>query len=195
MTRVGPTLAIKKIDVPGQLAGVAAMYACPRSECGMATMATFALGLYHGSVDRVERVEVIPRGQAQPMEDLPDEVAEDRREAWPCFFGGDRRAAVIMARAAVQRAVRTLDATGTNLEAEINDLRSTGVITEELRKWAHEVRFAGNDAAHPDTLGKVTEGDAAESLEFMDEFLRHTIAMPARRAAREADRSAQRSSP
>jgi hypothetical protein len=50
------------------------------------------------------------------------------------------------------------------------------------------VRIAGDDAAHPDTLGAVTAEEAQESLEFMDEFLRHTIAMPAKRAARQQAR-------
>lgn len=50
------------------------------------------------------------------------------------------------------------------------------------------MRIAGDDAAHPEALGKVERGEAEESLQFLDEFLRHTIAMPARRVAREERR-------
>ena len=189
MPAVSKSLEIKKMQDRHDARAIAAMYACPRDECGMPSLVSFALIMRHREVERVERLEIIPRGQAQPMPDLPaDEVAADRREAWSCYFGGDLRASVIMARAAVQRAVRKLNATGSDLKAEIDSLRSSGVITEELKEWAHEVRLAGNDAAHPDTMGEITADHATESLDFMEEFLRHTIAMPARRAKRAATR-------
>jgi hypothetical protein len=38
-------------------------------------------------------------------------------------------------------------------------------------KRAHETRIAGDDAAHPTTLGKIERAEAEESLAFMDEFL------------------------
>jgi Domain of unknown function (DUF4145) len=124
------------------------------------------------------------------MEDLPPEIEGDRLEAWSCFYGGDLRAAVIMGRAAVQRAVRKLEATGAGLKAEIRSLSDRGIITLELKKWADEVRIAGDDAAHPEELGAIEEAEAKESLEFMDEFLRHSVAMPERRRRREEARKA-----
>jgi hypothetical protein len=124
------------------------------------------------------------------MDGLPDEIQRDHREAWSCFYGGDYRASVIMARAAVQRAVRSLEGTGGTLHAEIQDLATRGVITEFLRGWADEVRLGGNDAAHPEDLGEVTPDDAAECLRFMDAFLEHSIALPAAHEARKAARAA-----
>jgi len=97
---------------------------------------------------------------------------------------------VIMGRAAIQRAVRALSAQGAGLRAEINDLEQKRVITTHLKDFAHETRIAGDDAAHPTTLGKVARDEAKESLDFMDEFLEHTIALPARRASRKQARTA-----
>jgi hypothetical protein len=56
--------------------------------------------------------------------------------------------------------------------------------------FAHETRIAGDDAAHPTTLGKVEQNETKESLDFMDEFLEHTIARPSRRESRKQARSA-----
>jgi hypothetical protein len=51
------------------------------------------------------------------------------------------------------------------------------------------VRIAGDEAAHPEDLGAVSEDEAEESLRFMDAFLDHAIALPAARDARKRARS------
>ena len=164
---------------------IAAAYLCPRVECHQ-----LSIVVREFDIDRTRRgsghetVGQLPWGSAEPEPDLPPEIEKDRLEAWACLHGGSFRAAVIMARAAVQRGVRALDADGGNLAAEIDSLVGQGKITTELKEWAHAVRLDGNDAAHPDTLGEVTRNDAEESLEFMDAFLRLAVAMPARRHAR-----------
>ncbi len=104
------------------------------------------------------------------------------------LHGGDIRAAVIMGRAAIQRAVRTLSAEGAGLKSEIAYLHAKGVLTTAVKEWADEVRIAEDDAAHPETMSKVTPDEAQASLEFMDAFLDHAIALPARAAARRAQR-------
>jgi hypothetical protein len=165
-----------------------AAYLCPRGACHMPSIVFFDVRLYQGRTVSIERKSQIPRARAAPMENLPEQIAEDRDEAWSCYYGGDLRAAVIMGRAAIQRTARVFNAKGKTLAAELDDLRERGVITLELRKWAEEVRIAGNDAAHPDELGKITPEEAEDSLDFMEEFLRHAVAMPARRRAREQAR-------
>lgn len=60
----------------------------------------------------------------------------------------------------MQRAVRTLEAEGTGLKAEIADLAGKSVVTKSVRGSADEVRIAGDDAAHPEELGTVTREDA-----------------------------------
>ena len=182
-------------DVPeGKQAVVGGLYACPRRECGRPTLVFFD-AVYNprwGGDPRVQRFSQFPRGAAQEMQDLPEPIERDRLEAWRCYFGGDVRAAAIMARAAVQRAARHLDAEGAGLKAEIKDLADKGVITRELKAWADEVRITGDDAAHPEDLGEVRDPDARESLDFMDEFLRHSVAMPERRRRREEARRQSR---
>jgi Domain of unknown function (DUF4145) len=111
-----------------------------------------------------------------------------------------------MACAAVQRAARSLGAEGKTIFDEINDLRTKGLVTEELKDWAHEVRLAAREAAHPEELGDVTADEARESLRFMDAFLEFAVALPARRrgskqpqgtavAARDGDESSNGDEP
>lgn len=193
MQRIGPVLESDRND--GRLGTyyftLHTSYLCPRGECARPSLAFFVVtSTMAGGRHVSEGPRFIPRGQAEPMPDLPDEIQGDRLEAWSCYYGGDLRAAVIMGRAAVQRAVRVLNAQGGGLAAEIDDLEAKRVITTHLKDFAHETRIAGNDAAHPTTLGKVERDEANESLDFMDEFLEHTIALPARREARKLARSA-----
>lgn len=172
-----------------------AVYVCPREACLKPTAMFFTVAYsYDGSYLRGDPRQ-IPRGQAQPMDGLLTEIQADRLEAWSCFYGGDRRAAVIMGRAAIQRAARAKQAQGAGLKAEIADLARRGVITQHLKEWADEVRIAGDDAAHPTTLGKIDPDEAKESLEFMDAFLEHAVALPARRDARKQARKAQTATP
>jgi hypothetical protein len=80
-------------------------------------------------------------------------------------------------------AARALGGEGRDVFAEINDLYEQHRVTEELRDWAHEVRLAARDAAHPDELGAITRHEARQSIEFMDAFLEYAVALPERRRA------------
>ena len=83
------------------------------------------------------------------MDGLPQDIEADRLEAWSCFHADNFKAAIIMGRSAIQRATRSLDANGPNLNADLQFLRDEGVITEHVRSLGDAVRIAGNEAAHP----------------------------------------------
>lgn len=174
---------------PGQAAVIAGgMYVCPRHDCGKPSLVYLAYDETRSDRTGLVVVTTYPRGSAEPMDGLPEEIQRDRLEAWSCFHGGDNRAAVIMGRAAIQRAVRSRRAKGRGLKAELADLAGRQEITQTVRSWADEVRIAGDDAAHPEDLGEVTTNEAIDSLEFMDAFLSHAIALPAKADARKAAR-------
>jgi Domain of unknown function (DUF4145) len=188
MVRIGSSVETARTDYPrgGTEVVAAAAFVCPRTQCHKPTILVFRFLVIHGDATGLELSGQIPRGSAEPMEGLPEAVASVRDEAWSCFYGGDLRAAVVMGRAAVQRAVRTLGGKGRDLFTEIDSLYDQHKVTEELRDWAHEVRVAAREAAHPDELGDVTPEEANESLEWMDAFLLFAIALPERRLARRA---------
>jgi hypothetical protein len=172
----------------GQRTRISAAYLCQAPKCGLLSILYFNVESGRWGTAAPALIAQLPRAVAKEMEGLPDLIERDRLEAWSCFHGGDVRAAVLMARAAVQRAVRSLEAKGPNLKAELADLLSKQKITQDLHDFADEVRLTGNDVAHPEELGDVSEGEAQESMTFMEDFLRVAIALPQRQKERKAKR-------
>ncbi len=58
-------------------------------------------------------------------------------------------ASAVMARSALQLALREQGASGRTLRDEIDDLASKGILPSIMKDWAYEVRGLGNDSAHP----------------------------------------------
>ncbi len=129
---------------------------------------TFNVG---GRLDAAQ-TERFPTAKAGTNEHLPVEIEQDRREALNCHLNSQHRAAILMARSALQRAVRTLDPEfkGTLFE-EIANLERRAVITAALSKAAHEVRLTGNDVAHPSEMGTVMTETRATVWRFSMIFL------------------------
>lgn len=81
-------------------------------------------------------------------------------------------AAAVMARSALQSALRHQNAAGGSLKQEIDDLASKGILPPHMREWAHELRELGNDAAYPGASGlKSTPEDVRDVVEFLDFLL------------------------
>jgi hypothetical protein len=189
MPRISASIEIRRENAPARQAVdilAAATYVCPRDQCHRPSLVIFNFyAQFAGDTSDLTAILQFPRGHAPPMEGLPDAIESVRREAWSSYYGGDYRAAVVMGRAAVQRGVRTLlsedeqPAKVRTLYDEIASLRDEGLVTEHLKKWAHTLRIAGAEAAHPEELGDVTDAEAKESLKWADEFLKFTIALPA----------------
>lgn len=88
-------------------------------------------------------------------------------------------AAVVMARSALQIALRQHKATGKDLKAEIDDLASKGILPPLMREWSDEVRELGNDSAHPKPNQKPTESENAKDIvEFLDFILDYLYNLP-----------------
>jgi len=58
-------------------------------------------------------------------------------------------ASALMARSALQVALRDQKAKGSNLKQEIEDLAKKGVLPPLMVEWSHNVRELANDSAHP----------------------------------------------
>jgi len=90
-------------------------------------------------------------------------------------------AAAVMARSALQIALRDYDAKGKNLKQEIDDLASKGVLPPIMKEWSDQVRDLGNDSAHPDPgQGPTNPQDARNIVQFLDFLLEYLYTLPHR---------------
>jgi Domain of unknown function (DUF4145) len=93
----------------------------------------------------------------------------------------DWDAAAVMARSAIQLALRYHEAVGNNLKQEIDDLAKKGLLPPVMKDWSHEVRELGNDSAHPAPQSAGTESkDAKDVVEFLSTLLTILYDLPHR---------------
>ena len=85
----------------------------------------------------------------------------------------------MMARAALQVALRDQGGCGKSLRGEIDDLAAKGVLPPHMKEWAHELRELGNESAHPDPeKGKSSPEDVRDVIEFLDFLLQYLYDLP-----------------
>ena len=88
-------------------------------------------------------------------------------------------AAAVMARSAMQVALREKGASGSTLKQEINHLASSGVLPALMKDWAHELRVLGNESAHPAASQPPTESlDAKDIVRYLDFMLTYLYDLP-----------------
>jgi hypothetical protein len=133
-----------------------------------------ALMLLYEDASEPELVGAWPRMRAHSNEALPPDVDADRVEAWNCFFGAEHRAAVVMARSALGRALRSLvpgrETTADGLDA----LTLDGRITPETRRNVEEAGLV--EPSDPIVVGEADAQAAEKAVHALDEFLAETIA-------------------
>jgi len=127
-------------------------------------------------------VGVFPIGKPNEAVDksVPKGVAEDFKEAQRCYFIKANRATAIMCRRSLETSTADLGAQGKNLRAKIDDLSSKGRITQVLRDFAHHLRATGNLGAHDPSVGAISRKDAADVLQFTQQYLDHIYVLPAK---------------
>jgi len=128
--------------------------------------------------------------------DVPEAIAAAASEAHQALGADAPRAAVAMARAVIEATAKDKGITNGDVQAKINQLAADGHISAAMKEAAHEIRFAGNEAAHGDLVGEpIGIDEAAEVVELMDAILERVYQEPAKvarvRASREARRNHQ----
>lgn len=111
---------------------------------------------------------------------VPDSIASDWREAHIDLGVRSWKSAAMMARRAVQGVCIERGAKPGKLASQIEQLRATNALHSHIVDWATEIRYFGNDGAHPgdDGLNDVTEAEARDAINFLDELLRWVYTMP-----------------
>ena len=114
-------------------------------------------------------LKTYPNKLPKPVNNLViNSVKKDFEEALLCQSVGAYRGAAVLARRAVQSICLDKGAKkGENLHKQIKELFDKNIITQAIKDWADEVRYIGNDAAHPNKE-KVNKEDSEDILELLE---------------------------
>lgn len=121
-------------------------------------------------------------------EDVPKPIASAADEAHQCHEIGAHRGSIILARAVIEATCKDKGAEGRNLFQRIDALHEMGLVGNQVRQEADEIKDSGNEMAHGDFHVEATAQDSEEILAFMGEVLGEVYQRPARVAARRAER-------
>jgi hypothetical protein len=120
-----------------------------------------------------------PIGKPEASENWPPTVQRFWVQAKESLRVENWDAAAVMARSALQFAVRDKGAEGSGLYGEIEDLANKGILHPLMKDWSHEVRELGNDSAHPDPeAAATTPQDARDIVQFLDFLLMYLYDLP-----------------
>jgi len=124
------------------------------------------------------RVLPWPMGKQEAPEHWPENIKRYWVQAHDTASSQNWDAATVMARSALQQAVRDQGASGRNLMAEIDDLAGRGVLPAHMRDWAHELRLLANESSHPDNAVAPNERSVSDILSFLDFLLVYLYTLP-----------------
>ena len=116
-------------------------------------------------------VEIERPTESFELQYLPDEVAEDFKEALTCYSNSCWNAFAAMTRRTLQSAATHLGSDGsTKIQKQLDDLHQMGVVEGEDLKQLKVIMLAGHDGAHPH-LPKLSAERAAVLLELTKDAL------------------------
>ena len=105
------------------------------------------------------------------MQHLPDEVAEDFKEALTCYSNSCWNAFASMTRRTLQSAATHLGSEGsTKVQQQLDNLRQMGIVEGEDFEELIAIMLAGHDGAHPH-LPKLSAARSAVLLELIKDAL------------------------
>jgi len=112
--------------------------------------------------------------------DVPASIATTASEAHICLGAGSPHGAVALARAVVESVAKDKGIHKGSLQQKIDGLRQKNCISDTMTEAAHEIRFAGNEAAHGDLVAEpLSIEDANKIVALMDTILHRVYQEPA----------------
>lgn len=118
-------------------------------------------------------------GKLKPPDYWPKEVQRFWLQAHESVRNEIWDAAAVMIRSALQIALRLNNAKGKDLRDEINDLATKGILPPIMKEWSDELRFLGNDSAHPEAQQpEKNPEDIKDAIEFLDYLLQYLYDLP-----------------
>ncbi|MFH0771236.1 MAG: DUF4145 domain-containing protein [Candidatus Omnitrophota bacterium] len=133
-------------------------------------------------------IDIYPINIPTASSDIPEKIRNIFLEAL-CDFGiKSWNSTATMCRRTVQELAMEKGATGDTLFAQIDDLASRQIITQDLKDWAHEIRILGKEGAHADVPTDVGEEEAKFAIDFTEDLLNFVYVLKARLQKRRQER-------
>ncbi|MFV8979827.1 DUF4145 domain-containing protein [Serratia fonticola] len=126
-----------------------------------------------------------PESHVAP-EKTPSKAAQSFIEAKDNIQRGRYETAVMLCRKVMDIATRNLlgdESKNETLVKRISVLHGKGVITDQMKDWAHIVRIDSNGAVHSDE--EFTQEEAEEMIGFTEVFLIYSFTLPAMVSAKQ----------
>ncbi len=124
-------------------------------------------------------VQPWPINKPQAPEHWPETVKRFWEQAHDSEKNENWDAATVMARSALQAALRNFQAQGSTLKDEILDLATKGILPKIMEEWSHEMRLLGNESAHPETnAASLNKNDVRDIIHFLDFLLEYLFDLP-----------------
>jgi len=164
------------------LQGVATCDHCGRASLGVASDHSTSGSSYENYFNATpdENFEWFPRmGASKDFPDVPEHIAKAAKEAHSAFSINAFMAAILMARTVVEATAKDKGIKTGNLYAKIDEMAKQGIIRNDTKDAAHEIRHFGNDMAHGDIEDLPDADDVKDVLALMDEVLREVFQGPA----------------
>ena len=111
-------------------------------------------------------------------EHWPDDIGRYWLQARRNIEDENWDAAAVMARGALQMALRNKNARGNSLKQEIDDLAAKGILAPIMKEWADEIRLLGNESAHPEPTQTIDSQDARDIMGFLTYLLEYLYTFP-----------------
>jgi Domain of unknown function (DUF4145) len=125
------------------------------------------------------RAQPFPLRYEKAPKEYPEAIGRFWLQAKRNLKDSNWDAAAVMARSALQLALRSNEAKGANLKQEIDDLATKGILPPIMQEWSHNVRELGNDSAHPNPEQQPTNPkDASDIVGFLDFLLEYLYTLP-----------------
>lgn len=153
-------------------------------ECGNCkgyVQVLWSAGEHHGFRTGLHDFRVLPwpLSYEEHPEHWPSDVGRYWLQAKRNIASENWDAAAVMARSALQLALRYNNARGNNLKQEIDDLAAKGILPQIMKEWSDKVRDLGNDSAHPTpSKGPTVPHDARDIVKFLDFLLQYLYNLP-----------------
>lgn len=113
-----------------------------------------------------------------PNVDLPEDVAEDYKEASSVLALSPRSSAALL-RLCLQKLCKHFGQPGKNIDKEIGALVLAGTLRQMIQKAMDTVRITGNESVHPGELNVTDDKDLALALfEFINLIADEAITQP-----------------